>query len=1601
MPTILTSSGDDAIKGGKFFGSSLTPNGVFSNIPNSTIVTNSNNVISPNIILTLEQIKNSLNSQITSSDSSLSDNAMTVFLSKYTQLLIDNEDIRNTVFFGSSYTELSYQISYLSESYPYKAFIARILNEQGEENLIEPYIRGLNTYFYFSLKEDTIFKGLISFTNNGNYNWTQNYDIIDKENNRYPISNFNIFKTGIIGSVSPYTSEDVEFGYVIEIQTPETYKLGGIITFYEDDTLNTKLGEATIIKDKQYPFYSIDRIYTVVDFINMSSELEDLEILQRGKTAVLSYTSNNIQTTEITSLGDPIEIKLDTNLGFPQHIKENDKVSFVRNYFVNTGFGAIEEIVEYYETIAVLRIKDISVIGSETIITFFTPDLVEDTYYDIEQFIEDNVYEIKMVLPDDILNVQINGRLTQANYISYKTPDELSLTYKGFLLSPNLEYIIDYENQLDGVQKALLNFLNPTPWPREPITNNIIIEGDDFKHWIQNPDNMVKDKSNTDFSYYRETEDDSNNLIGAIDLDQNVTNQLIRRCIPHELINEMNESESNMFTRYVLLAGKMFDYIKIYIDFLQYTHTLNYSEFNQLSPEFYKLYSDHYGIKLYDENQEDYLNTLILDQTNTRSSMYTDNQVLLDNSKLREFSQKRQKYLLVNLLYLYSKKGTIACIESLINLLGSPNGLTNIYEYEYYWNNAEGFGYKQSNNEKVNVPNITYTIDTSKFVNKTNPSSPENKPYHYKPVYDNENIYNLREISLNMDPTEAIANDISKYLQNIKQYVLFKQNSYLNLQPIERNGINNPEYYALPLSFPEKFSGVSIDYFIDKDSPDNLNKAKFQLCGLYKLDELNKYGEYDVTYTSVIDNVYFNISDNLMYEEETFDTLIIGNVSFKYHAVNTSSYYSYNGSIFIIENDVNYAEGISIDKIKNYYTYQIPLLRDLDEKVSWTRENSKITVYSKFHGYVTGDEINVTYISNLIQTIGLKQITRLDSDTFTFNCIDDGDLNGSLAYENKVYREIYGGMSEFYSWNNNISLFLPNKYPTDEVPAPVNANYKVSPASEYIIASLEENDLVVRLRLRSKAPGSTGIYDRVAICQNIFNCDGLYHCIKLTYRLEGIEIFKDYKFYDFIPWRECFEDVPKTPEQIATENFLGSSCFPKADILKRRVLPLNSLELLGNDPISVEYNNELQWWDLFTGMPVNINMYVHKIAVYEKLYINQPDIEDTNLTNTLGNEIEKWWFNFSDQEKINDEYVNDYIKIIANYRSSLPSTSVASSVAYKTNSFFNLNSNLVELSNVNRSNFNSLFKNYPNPVFIETSLNAVETILNNNFVKNIIKENGWTNAIHEDYTYINLESIINNYYTFSDTVLNYLDLLRYSKNTSLKFENIIKQFIPIVINITGFNLIYNFFISKYRYPKAFFKNEGHYLNSPSHSSFKVLATKTNQTFVVNIIDKNDNVVIENLIRYNTGNNNNLYSLVTNLMNSISSEFSDYITCIHNGLDVYLSLGNENSVNLQNFVNQYGNPSTLYLQIGFETNGAFSTTNTDGESIYSYISTPKDLSACHEETYGSNDLIVWYSEPKEIIPSNYIYWTRENGFDIYIYDKNEAAEITVNKQLYAK
>lgn len=907
--------------------------------------------------------------------------------------------------------------------------------------------------------------------------------------------------------------------------------------------------------------------------------------------------------------------------------------------------------------------------------------------------------------------ITINGIITSDEFITYT--DENNDGYTGFIISPKQKILNDFQFNLNPVQKQLLAPppYNVTPWPRRIVTDNIQNRmnqenpnNDDiaFIQWLSNPDLFyIKDGGIIDDDIAYSDVYGEYNILRAQSLDETTTNQLIRRCIPYDAISELNDPDNGYFQRFILIAGWFFDQIYLYVKFIKFAHTLNYGEFNQLSPDYYKYYAAHYGFDLFSDDSIDFSQLVV----KTEPGLYynfsesSDPNNLYYNSTLQQLQYERQKRLLLSLFYLYRIKGTQACIKHLVSLLGAPDGLLLLQEYAFKFNNTNSLDYVNNgnydktlivDNEKVHVPSYHFEIDPDYLIDKTNVNNTINQPYVYRTRLHNESTINLRQLGISTDPSQAIDNQIKNFFgKTTKDYVKFNNGEFSNLQNL------NSSHFLLPLTLPDKYFGIGVSYMLTRDGyikgvANNLEETTVHIASLIKI------GATSFKNSSVVNNVIISNS-------------------------NTTATITTNGN----------------------------------------------------HSFLLGDKIKITGINGVININGTALIIGVPNETniqitgiFSGTYINGGVIEPIIPFQlNAGFNTSYC-LPEVFSNYDEATILTPNsKNPVSDFDILhriyTSSNFLSPTSFEYIFIRLEGKDLVIRLKLGSEK--SSLIVERVAIVENIFENDGLNHNLRCVFRPEGIEVYQDYSFVTIATWKSPITNDSAIP-YLAFE-------IPKKDILtcNDELIPIQDL-------VAVSTNTGLdnpRWWDLFVGLPNNVDIYFNRIDYFENAKIDDFNIQE-KIVNENNYNADTYSFDFS-------QYVlssNNDVEIQSQFFKANPTNSA---IDYNEILPTKLNTNSISvvdglsLTSKNLSSNNNLNKLYlktPQDFFAD---------------ENVFERYGWQENIHKAYTYDNFDGKVidlNNLY--SPQVLTYEALLGFLDLIENKFKKTIQQFIPIVINISKF-----------------------------------------------------------------------------------------------------------------------------------------------------------------------------------------------------------------------
>ena len=1283
----LEALGKDSVKGGIFFGSNLTPAGTFSNLPQLG-VTNPLLSTQPSLMLTLQKVKDSLALQIQQQTgaTSTSDATLESFLVSFVNLLIDYRDIRNYVFYGSANTEIAYNINAIINSFPYSTLVG--------ENVLYNLITVNNYIENGSQKTDIIFpetyyptptnpiRVLMDNFNRFNFyddstngtNWN-NYEVMDKNDRRYSIDRV----------ITPYRSSTI-FDVANIINTTETV---GFVTY---NTIKvTTVGPHGYIAGQAVSFVDLFNtpnpiaLQYKVQVFNTFTSLYDYYYYPLNGTQFV-IDSVGLTATEFTlrrPFGIPLE---DIDVEFPVGTSYDT---------VNVGFVRL----------------------SSTIMN-------QRPFY---------------------IKITINGFLTKDQFIDYEIGTD---SYRGFQITPLLSVWNDFEINLTPIQNMLLSPspINPTPWPRRPVTNNIMNIASDpndssnnesaFITWLTSPTSFYvaqpNDPSDVDAAWSDWGISYEYNLLRALALDETETNQLVRRCIPADIIGEVFDTDDNYFQRFILIAGWLFDNIRQYSKFVQYCHTVNYSLYNQLSPEYYKYLSSHWGLSLFNDDSVDFSELVI--QT-VAGSYFGINSVDLNSNNyykqtLQQLQYTKEKFLLYSLIYLYKSKGTQETIEKLISLLGAPDGFLALNEYAFQVDNTDKFGYAKSgytgrriiDNEKVHVPNTSFEIDPDYLIDKVNIHSAVNQPYVYKAIVDNELTHNLRELSILTDPNGAIDNQINNIFGSQSyNYVTFGPGEFTNLQRLNK-------FWLMPLSLPDRFYGMSFDYMIPvngmrKGIGTDQEEATCNVFSLYKIAPV---------------------------------------------ALNPS---------YIINTD-----GITLDI---------------------TRTNATVTTTMP-HGFITGDSVFIGYTPSITPLMtGIEDnVFTVDSTptgtTFTINGVFGGPTmttGVSGWYVTKTTLAEFNNTGTdpiIYSYPLAVQYASRNRS-IDASLAPAGHSLWTNPVSDfnilqqrypsstyiddsYVITRLEGDDLVIRLRIKSEV---TGIYgERVAMLPKVFEADGLNHSLRMILREVGVEVYKDYEFLGLAKWMNIADAGPYSAYEIPKSEI--QMLLKTSDPCSNSFESINVSDFVYRPPSGTSYAtgpDALNWWDMFVGMPDGVQIYFKKFNFFDEANVSDYEIGD-NLTDASGDTSEFYIFEVANptmnsrlSEDINDFNVPAmFFEMLPNYMPRYYGYVLGESIDQYGRNIIS------DLSLTNKRCYNEV-KN-------ELSLNRVQDFFR---FTDTFGNNAWMPDIHKAYNYdLFSGELIKLYSLYSAQVLTYAILEPFMELVEQKFKSTFESFVPMVINIYEF-----------------------------------------------------------------------------------------------------------------------------------------------------------------------------------------------------------------------
>jgi hypothetical protein len=402
------------------------------------------------------------------------------------------------------------------------------------------------------------------------------------------------------------------------------------------------------------------------------------------------------------------------------------------------------------------------------------------------------------------LNFSINGQLIDSG--------TTATTTFPIYIRPSAEKYGQYKRSLSNLEYQLLfdgNLLVPD---EDGYTlENVNID------WPRTVDGFNPDVYGTAYTYYTTT------LLGYCEkIDQIKTDWMIRTMIPENYLEL--DTESEIYRNIISVYAEEFDQIKQYIDGLAFAHRVSYDGIENIPNKFLGKLS-----KLLGWNHVNLFNDAdIFEYLSTED----------DSGKtLEDYNFELWRNILININWLYKKKGTRDALMFLFKLLGAPDCLVNINEFVYKI--QQSFG--SSISSKINQDGyINY--NSSEFIFQEGGNGRGNGDVYinqWKPEFDpirqvdnlkiytgdtsfgTQNILNSKELIIELSPAAAIECDSLEWYQ-LKYLSAGTSNSSL------------PSYYNILTAstvMPDNITGMTVSEWLDYIYVKNIDVTKRKVIG--------------------------------------------------------------------------------------------------------------------------------------------------------------------------------------------------------------------------------------------------------------------------------------------------------------------------------------------------------------------------------------------------------------------------------------------------------------------------------------------------------------------------------------------------------------------------------------------------------------------------------------------------------------------------------------------------------------------------------------------------------------------------------------------------
>lgn len=287
--------------------------------------------------------------------------------------------------------------------------------------------------------------------------------------------------------------------------------------------------------------------------------------------------------------------------------------------------------------------------------------------------------------------------------------------------------------------------------------------------WPTTIDGFSPDSYGSSFEAYK-----NSILKSAADIDDAKTNIMLKTMIPENFL-EM-DSSGEVYKKTVQAYAHEFDEIKHYIDAIAYAHSLQYNGEESLPQKFMYKFSNLLGWKLSDAFSEIDLFEYLAGDADGQGNSYS------------QFNIEIWRRILININWLFKKKGTRDALQFLFKLLGAPDCLVDFDEFVYKIqrvgsnssNTALTNSIKVNDNGYIQYAQSIYAFqeggegrgDGQRYINQWTPEfAPDKQVDNIKTVvgdpavFGSEDTVNTKELCMSLDPASAIECDVFSFYQ--------------------------------------------------------------------------------------------------------------------------------------------------------------------------------------------------------------------------------------------------------------------------------------------------------------------------------------------------------------------------------------------------------------------------------------------------------------------------------------------------------------------------------------------------------------------------------------------------------------------------------------------------------------------------------------------------------------------------------------------------------------------------------------------------------------------------------------------------------------------